>query len=107
MLATDTVTLDTYTNLSLGVSDTFASTSVDCGAVRPATTDIAFQASINTIYDSRNPDIGIAGICVAALGVYFIADYFINFTGFFAQREMDVTLATNYDGLTLMASKYF
>lgn len=107
LIQSQTVPIDTKTELlKPAETDTFSS-SLTGLAYDPQFVSARFRADFTEEFVNTNITTGVIGSAVAAIGVFFICDYFFNITDFFLKQEIQVQLSALDGGFSFITSKNF
>ncbi|MCX8094554.1 MAG: hypothetical protein N3E50_10375 [Candidatus Goldbacteria bacterium] len=83
------------------------SNSYNTGSNEPGFVSVTYSGNFVELYETRDLFIGIAGIATAACGLFFIADYFFDFTTTLKEKNIAIKLLPEYSGIKLIALKNF
>jgi hypothetical protein len=97
----------TYSNTFAPGNTSDLSTSSSNLPDEPLFFSVKYQADFKRLYENNSVSTGIAGAVMAAGGIFLICDYFFDFSDYFEQNGMKVSLAAMNNGLSFMTSKTF
>ena len=83
------------------------SNSYDTGSVEPESVSVSYSASFTEMLENRNLTLGITGIAVMACGLFFVADYFFNFTEPLKENNISMEITPYFSGIKFTTSKLF
>lgn len=79
----------------------------ETGSVEPGFVSVSYSANFTETLENRNLALGISGIAIAACGLFFVADYFFDFTEPLKEQNISMEITPCFAGIKFVASKIF
>lgn len=83
------------------------SNSYDTGSVEPGFVSVSYSADFTEMFENRDLVLGTSGIAIAACGIFFVVDYFFDFTEPLKKKNISLEITPCFAGIKFVASKIF